>query len=128
VVQVCVLARTQPDAFFALVGIEILFGLTPLLFELFIESVNLRPQGLFVDIPSFHQFDKLSLGNADISLPVRPKEENLLEVFGNDVAPFDEEELALPEHAFRNDDLLEVAGSQVVEVVFEEEDVLFEIV
>ena len=111
-----------------MVGIEVLLGFTPLLFELFIESVNLRPQGLFVDVPSFHQLNKLSLGNADITLLVSPKEEDLLEIFGNDVAPFDEEELALPEHAFRNDDLLEVAGSQVVEVVFEEEDVLLEIV
>ena len=127
-VEVGILPRAHPNALLTLVRVEILLSAEPLILELLVESVNLRPQSLGIDVATLYQLDKLVLGDSYIALMMGPEQKDLLQVLRDDVTALDEEELALAEHAFWDDLLFEIAGTQVVKIVFEEEDVLFEVV
>lgn len=88
-VKISIFSLPDLYALFALVGIEVLLGSEPLVFELFVQSINLWSEGFRVDVFTFDQLSKLILWNYYITLLMSSKKEDLLQVLSDDIAAFD---------------------------------------
>lgn len=126
VVQVGVLTWPHLYANAALVVVKDFLGPEPLVLELLIEPVDLRPQGLRVNILAFDELAELLLRDGDVALGVGAEEEDLLQILRDYVAALDEQKFAFPEQAFGYYFLvLLVRSAQIVKVIFEEKNMLF---
>lgn len=75
-----------------------LLRVQPIIFELFVQPADLLPQHSVIVVgylAFINQLSELLLGNHNVPLGVSPKEQDLMDVFGNYVAPFHEKELTL---------------------------------